>query len=68
MRLQKLPEFIASHFAEPRPTPRTVKGWKGAIKIGGEWYMDLDVWPVTCGARSLAETLLADPRVAELVG
>lgn len=44
MRLKKLTDFVRDHTVEPRPTARTVRRWPGAQKVGGEWYIDMDVW------------------------
>lgn len=67
MRLKKLQAFITEYFDEPRPRPRTVQQWPGARKIGGYWYIDLDVWLVATQLGIMAHELEHDPEVAALV-
>lgn len=69
MRLQKLSCFMESCLVGPnKPTVRTVRKWPGAIKIAGEWYIDLDVWESHTISGGLVEALMQDPEVAALVG
>ena len=68
MRLQKLSAFISHYFERPRPSPRTAQKWPGARKIGGEWYIDIDIWLASIEVEALTETLIKDPEVAALVG
>ena len=51
-----------------RPSPRTVQQWPGAMKIRGEWYIDLDEWRSALVSDAVMEELLKDPDVATCVG
>jgi len=68
MQLIKLTEFRATRFAGQPPSLRTLQGWPGARKCGGEWYIDLDQFNVTTLAGQLAAEYERDPEVAALVG
>ena len=68
MRLKKLTDFRRDHLVEPRPQVRTLRPWKGATKLGGTWYMDMDVFDANAGILQLAAQLEQDPDVRRLVG
>ena len=67
MRLKKLTDFVREHTVEPRPTARTVRRWPGAQKVGGEWYIDMDVWQPAQALEQLADQLAKKPEVARLL-
>lgn len=68
MRWKALTDFHRDHLVEPRPSLRTLQGWPGAKKIGGRWYIDMDIWQPVEPIQALAEQLLQDEDVARLVG
>ncbi len=67
MNLKRLPDFVRENFVEPRPTLRTARRWKGTVKMGGAWYIDLDVYQPSAALQALAREYAADPDVARLL-
>lgn len=67
MRLKKLTDFRRDHLVEPRPTLRTLRRWPGARKVGGQWFIDMDVWQPAQAFEALAAQLAKKPDVARLV-
>jgi hypothetical protein len=68
MRLKKLTDFRRDHLVEPRPSIRTLRTWTGARKMGGQWYIDMDVFEAHASIQQLASELVKKPKVAQLVG
>lgn len=76
MRLKTLTDFREEHCVPNRrgklPDMRTLRKWPGVVKIGGEWYIDLDVFEANVRAESRIDDMIArlvqlDPVVAKAV-
>lgn len=74
MALKKLTDFIKEDIEAnangKKPDARTVKKFKGAVKLGECWFMDMDTHRAELrtkqAANDLIDTLMSDQDVANL--